>query len=134
MQDLGTLPGDDGSAAVAINACGQVVGNSSLSAGGKLHAFIWSKGPGMVGLGVLPGFTDSGAHDINNLGQVVGYCAVAGSEIVVSFGAAPRGYSLWAHCLAALVLLSTYRAFFYLACFWITDYAETLFMKYALVS
>jgi len=55
-----------------------VIGNSSLSAGGHLHAFIWSKAAGMVGLGVLPGFTDSGTHDINNLGQVVGYCALAG--------------------------------------------------------
>jgi probable HAF family extracellular repeat protein len=79
MQDLGTLPGDNGSAAVAINACGHVVGNSSQSAGGKLHALIWSKAQGMISLGVLPGFTDSGAHDINNLGQVVGYCSVAGS-------------------------------------------------------
>jgi len=58
--------------------CSQVIGNSSLSAGGHLHAFVWSQAAGMVGLGVLPGFTDSGAHDINNLGQVVGYCALAG--------------------------------------------------------
>jgi probable HAF family extracellular repeat protein len=79
MQDLGTLPGDDGSAAVAINACGQAVGNSSLRAGGKLHAFILSKGPGMASLGVLQGFTDSAAHDISNLGHVAGYCAAAGS-------------------------------------------------------
>jgi probable HAF family extracellular repeat protein len=44
-----------------------------------LHAFIWNKVAGMVGLGVLPSFTDSGAHDVNNLGQVVGYCALAGA-------------------------------------------------------
>ena len=56
-----------------------MVGNSSLSAGGNLHAFIWSKGSRMVGLGALPGFTSSGTHNINSLGQVVGYCAVAGS-------------------------------------------------------
>jgi probable HAF family extracellular repeat protein len=75
MQDLGTLPGDGGSGAVGINACGQVVGDSYPSPGGGLHAFIWSVGVGMVGLGVLPGFTNSAAHAINNLGQVIGYCA-----------------------------------------------------------
>jgi probable HAF family extracellular repeat protein len=78
MQDLGTLPGDNASAAVAINACTHVIGNSTLAAGGKLHGFIWSKSTGMVGLGTLPGFSDCGKHDINNLGQVVSYCAMAG--------------------------------------------------------
>lgn len=78
MQDIGTLAGDDVSAAVAINACGQVVGNSVLSAGGQLHAFIWSKVAGMVGLQPSPGFTNAGATDINNLGQVVGYCSTTG--------------------------------------------------------
>ena len=80
MQDLGTLPGDNSSAGVAVNSCSQVVGNSVLTAGGNLHAFLWTNAAGLTNLGVLPGFTDAGVHAINNLGQVAGYCAVAGAQ------------------------------------------------------
>jgi len=80
MQDLGTLPGDNSSGAVAVNACAEVVGNSVQTAGGHLRAFLWTSAAGFSNLGLLPGFTDAGVHGVNNLGQVVGYCAVAGSQ------------------------------------------------------
>jgi probable HAF family extracellular repeat protein len=67
---LGDLPGGaNSSSANAINAAGQVVGQSSASDG--LHAFLWTNGI-MVDLGVLPGTSESSAFDINGLGQVVG--------------------------------------------------------------
>jgi probable HAF family extracellular repeat protein len=74
MQDLGTLEGDNASAALAVNACGQVAGNSLLTSGGHSHGFVWSRAGGMSSLGVLPGFTDTAVHNINGLGLVVGYC------------------------------------------------------------
>jgi probable HAF family extracellular repeat protein len=65
------LPGDDFSAASAINRFGQVVGTSAGANGS--YAFIWSKTTGMKNLGKLPGGTFSSATAINDLGQVAGY-------------------------------------------------------------
>ena len=69
MTDLGTLPGDKISSAVAINDRGQVVGNSPTIAG-VTHAFLSSDGA-MTDLGTLGG-TTSYATAINDRGQVVG--------------------------------------------------------------
>ena len=80
MQDIGTLPGDKSSAAVAANSCGQVVGNSVLTAGGHQRGFIGTRAAGMLALGVLPGFSDTGVHGINSGRRVVGYCAAAGAQ------------------------------------------------------
>jgi uncharacterized membrane protein len=40
MVDLGTL-GGTGSQALAVNGSGQVVGDSSSTAGGAFHAVLW---------------------------------------------------------------------------------------------
>ncbi len=79
MTDLGTLL--DGtiygalgfSAALAINASGQVVGYSAqvLDGKGVLRAFLYANGA-MTDLGTLPGFTNSQATGINSIGQIVG--------------------------------------------------------------
>jgi probable HAF family extracellular repeat protein len=72
MTDLGALvPGGESSAS-GVNDFGEVVGSSSVSAGGK-HAFLYRNGK-MTDLGLIPG---SGgiytvATGINNVGQVVG--------------------------------------------------------------
>ena len=53
MIDLGTL-GGDGSVARAVNASGQVVGDSA-TADGTSHAFSWTAAGGMIDLGTLGG-------------------------------------------------------------------------------
>ena len=70
IRDLGTLPGDTSSEAIAINNVGDVVGYSVGPAG--LRAFLWSAATGMRDLGVLPDASASRALDINDLGEVVG--------------------------------------------------------------
>ena len=75
ITDLGTPPGGCCSIAVAINARGQVVGQSQTpNATGSLeiHAFLWERGT-ITDLGTLPGGCCSTANAINNRGQVVGF-------------------------------------------------------------
>jgi probable HAF family extracellular repeat protein len=65
------LPGDVGSAALGINASGQVAG---VSAGpnGESHAFLYAGGP-LTNLGALPGDDNSQANAINTAGKAAGY-------------------------------------------------------------
>ncbi|MGB5253900.1 MAG: hypothetical protein WBN68_14420 [Sedimenticolaceae bacterium] len=72
IRGLGDLPGGrDESTAHAINATGQVVGESDTSTGP--HAILWEPGGSLTDLGDLPGGQDQSiAHDINNSGLIVG--------------------------------------------------------------
>ena len=73
MQGLGSLQGEGGSIAQAINRFGQVVGYAPNLAHTTPYAFIWSKTTGMAkNLGKLPGYDSSFAWAINDLGQVAG--------------------------------------------------------------
>ncbi len=72
MIDLGTLGGFQ-STPTAINANGQVVGNSDISSGTDRHAFTWTQAGGMVDLGALAPAGNSNALGLNDAGQVVGY-------------------------------------------------------------
>lgn len=68
---LGTLPGDTGSAALAINENGVICGYSTNSATGPgPRAFIWQNGQ-MIGLDLPMGPTHT-ARDISNKGHVCG--------------------------------------------------------------
>jgi probable HAF family extracellular repeat protein len=68
---LGALPGGGSSLAYAVNASGQVVGESTTS-GPQAHAFLYSGSP-MTDLGTLDGTNNySGARGINDSGDIVG--------------------------------------------------------------
>jgi probable HAF family extracellular repeat protein len=70
LTDLGSLPGNLGSAAYAINNNGQIVGEANV--GSTQHAFLYSNGV-MSDLGILRGFQQSVGTAINASGQVAGY-------------------------------------------------------------
>lgn len=69
ITDLGTL-GGSASAANAINASGEVVGNAN-TVGGAEHAFSYANGT-MTDLGTLSGGSASNATAINSNGEAVG--------------------------------------------------------------
>jgi probable HAF family extracellular repeat protein len=80
--DLGTLPGFTNSIGYAINASGQVAGESRLT-GGASHAFRSSPNGQPVtltDLGTLPGDTYSTGIAINALGVLVGTSNVVGGS------------------------------------------------------
>jgi len=68
--NLGTLPGDDASIALGVNASGQVTGGS-LTASGIPRAFLYSGGV-MTNLGTLSGDLASAGIGINAAGTVAG--------------------------------------------------------------
>lgn len=70
MQDIGDL-GSRGITPFAINASGQVVGESYYTAT-NTQGFIWTDGSGMQALTSLGGAWNR-ATDINDAGQIVGY-------------------------------------------------------------
>jgi probable HAF family extracellular repeat protein len=70
LQDLGTLPGGDWSAAYGINDAGTVVGYGTL-ASGICRGFIWTSSGGMTEIGTFGG-ANSYANAINASGAVVG--------------------------------------------------------------
>jgi len=79
VEDLGVLPGDTTSVAMAINELGQVVGTSSHSASHR--AFVYTDGVGMVELPGLPDRPNTYANDINDAGQVVGRADAGGTDL-----------------------------------------------------
>jgi probable HAF family extracellular repeat protein len=78
IQDLGTLGGST-SAAVDINASGQVIGMSDVAGGGQ-HGFLWSSGGGMQDLASLLGSAASSVAAINDAGQIAGSYVAPGGE------------------------------------------------------
>ena len=77
MIDLGTLPNSRNSFPVAMNALGQVTGNTTMADEVPVHAFLYSNGR-MSDLGTLVG-SYSFASAINVHGQVTGTASTAGN-------------------------------------------------------
>jgi probable HAF family extracellular repeat protein len=77
--DLGVLAGCDYSTAIAINASGQVVGESFTADYSTDLPFIWQNGV-MTALPLPSGSTGGIAVDINASGQVVGGCSMTVSS------------------------------------------------------
>ncbi len=74
ITDLGVLGCGTYCSSVAtdVNNLGQIVGQST-TAGGTLHAALWTPDGGALDLGTTYGSSTSAATSINNLGQAVGY-------------------------------------------------------------
>ena len=76
--DLGTLGGTH-SFGKAINAAGNVAGESWMPGDFSTHAFLWTAGAGMQDLGTLGGIHSS-AVGLSDAGQVVGTAATSGGD------------------------------------------------------
>lgn len=72
VTNLGSLGGNFGNQAHAINNQGQVVGTSDLAGDAVFHGFVWSQSTGMQDIPPLPGDTYSVALAVNDPGVVTG--------------------------------------------------------------
>ena len=88
MIDLGTLGGAT-SIAYAVNARGQVVGNSFTPRYTVDHAFSWTPEGGMIDLGSLGG--PSFAVALSSRGHIVGYSTPAGNFTDHALSWTPEG-------------------------------------------
>jgi len=97
IYNLGTLGGSS-SYGYAINASGQVVGESYPTGDTAPHAFLYTGSPGVDGhmadLGMLPGGTQSNSSAINDSGQVVGWTFFATMSRHTGLGAAQQRFGL----------------------------------------
>src|SRR5215467_13909459 len=74
MIDLGSLAGDSGGAAVAINSKGNIAGwsfNCGIGASCPVQSFRWTFEQAIIGLGTLGG-KSSNAVAINDTGEIIG--------------------------------------------------------------
>jgi len=83
MRDLGTLPGYTSSEAWAINATGEIAGNSADAIHAHPHAIFWSPAGGLQDLGTLPNGAWSYGYGINSAGKVVGISAIASGQMTL---------------------------------------------------
>jgi probable HAF family extracellular repeat protein len=80
--DIGTL-GGPGTVATALNAGGQVTGNSDTANGGPNHAFVTkSNGRDITDLGTFAGGDKSFGLGINSSGQVVGQATGSSNGLI----------------------------------------------------
>jgi probable HAF family extracellular repeat protein len=119
VTDLGTVPGGGISAALDVNAGGQIVGGAATTPDGVLalggngvrtahqgvHAVLWQDGK-ITDLGTLPGGDTSLALAINDAGQIAGYSNLNNSPNfhavlwesgkISDLGTLPGGTESWA--------------------------------------
>lgn len=74
MTNLGSLGGADYSSAAAVNAAGDVVGESAIPDSDRHEAFVY-RGGTMIDLGTLGGEYSDG-RGINDAGDIVGYSSL----------------------------------------------------------
>jgi probable HAF family extracellular repeat protein len=79
VEDLGVLPGDDGSVAMGIDEAGDVVGWSYGPAGTR--AFLYTDATGMAALPAPAGRPVTTARSVSGSGDVVGTASKGGSDI-----------------------------------------------------
>jgi probable HAF family extracellular repeat protein len=79
MQDLGALPTGSFSDAHAINAAGDIAGESQIGTGTLTHAFLYRHGV-MQDIGSLPGATNTQVTGMNSSGHIVGYASPLASD------------------------------------------------------
>jgi probable HAF family extracellular repeat protein len=84
MQDLGTYPGDIGSAAISINDQGVIAGLSVIDAKGDSRAVVWNNGV-LTDLNTLvqhnPPLYLITACAVNNKGEISGLGVTSSGEI-----------------------------------------------------
>jgi probable HAF family extracellular repeat protein len=110
VQSLGAL-GSEGEGSV-INNAAEVVGFSSVSPGGEIHAFLWTASDGMQDLNALIDPLDplkavttlSQALGINNAGQIVGSGFINGKEHAYLLTPVPEPET-WALLLVGLGMI-----------------------------
>ncbi len=78
MADLGNLGGAS-SVATAINALGEVAGQSDLLSD-FTNGFLWTSGAGLQSIGILQGGQQSGANAINSSGEIAGWANVDSND------------------------------------------------------
>ena len=79
IQDLGTLGGTN-SAAIDINASGQVIGSSQIAGDAATHFFIWDAETGMQDLNTVISPAITSVVEINDAGQISGTYTTTGGQ------------------------------------------------------
>jgi probable HAF family extracellular repeat protein len=102
ITDLGTLPGNNNSAAGSINARGWATGQSQTSTidpvlgSPEFRGVLWKDGQ-IIDLGTLEAGTESLGIYVNDGGQVIGFATINTESDLVGFLGFPTHTFIWEH-------------------------------------